>query len=53
MAKMWQLAKDEMKTYDENDERKTEVITFEKLIEAMEKLSSSQTGNTYRYLLKW
>lgn len=53
MARMLQLAKDEMKTYEDTDEWTTAVVPFEQVNEAMAKLSSGQNGNTYRYLLKW
>jgi D-arabinose 1-dehydrogenase-like Zn-dependent alcohol dehydrogenase len=53
MARMLQLAKDEMKTYEDTDEWTTELVPFEQVNEAIAKLSSGQNGNTYRYLLKW
>lgn len=53
MVRMLQLAKDEMKTYEDSEEWTTEVMAFEQVNEAMEKLSSGKNANTYRYLLKW
>lgn len=53
MTRMLQLAKDQLDVYKDKEEWTTEVVPFEKVNEAMDKLKDGKNGNAYRYLLKW
>ena len=54
MKRMLQLAVEEKETFMKDPEDwKTEVVPFDQVNEAMEKLSTGKNDKTYRYLLKW